>query len=112
MPEGNNDQIGLKLRISSALPLIVLIIAVLGLSSFTLVNPISQNKVQLAQGTVDATLTPSSADLTSTPDPQDLPPPTPEEIGYTDGIIFWSTFLVLILLIGTLREVLHRKGDR
>ncbi len=111
MPEGNSDQIGLKLRLSPAWPLIVLIIAVLGLSSFTLVSPITQNKGQVEQGTPCETSTPSSADLTTTPDPLELPPPTPEEIGYTDGIIFWSTLLVLILLIGTLREVLHRKGD-
>ena len=37
-------------------------------------------------------------------------PPTPDEIGYTDGIIFFATILVLILLVGTLREVIHRKG--
>ena len=41
---------------------------------------------------------------------QDAQPPTPEEIGYTDGIIFMSTLLILILLVGTLRETLRRKG--
>lgn len=48
--------------------------------------------------------------LTTTPTPE-LEPPTPEEIGYTDGIIFWATVLVVILLAGTLRETLHRKGE-
>lgn len=47
--------------------------------------------------------------LTTTPTPE-LEPPTPEEIGYTDGIIFWATVLVIILLAGTLRETLQRKG--
>jgi hypothetical protein len=37
-------------------------------------------------------------------------PSTTEEIGSTDGIILWATVLVLILIIGTLRETLHRKG--
>jgi len=45
-----------------------------------------------------------------TPTPTSLPP-TPEEIGYTDGIIFWATVLVIILLVGTLRETLRRKGE-
>jgi len=48
--------------------------------------------------------------LTTTPTPE-LEPPTPEEIGYTDGIIFWATVLVIILLAGTLRETLRRKGE-
>ena len=39
-------------------------------------------------------------------------PPTPDEIGYTDGIIFWSTILILILLIATLREVVRRKDHQ
>ena len=55
---------------------------------------------------------------TGTPDPEqnltqtaevEALPPTPEEIGYTDGIIFMSTLLILILLLGTLREALWRK---
>lgn len=41
---------------------------------------------------------------------QALPPPTPDEIGSTRGIIIWAAILILILLIGTLRETLHRKG--
>ena len=45
-----------------------------------------------------------------TPTPTSLPP-TPEEIGYTDGIIFWATLLVIILIVGTLRETLRRKGE-
>ncbi|MDF1519616.1 MAG: hypothetical protein P1P73_03940 [Brevefilum sp.] len=48
--------------------------------------------------------------LTTTPTPE-LEPPTPEEIGYTDGIIFWATVLVVILMVGTLRETLHRRGE-
>ena len=37
-------------------------------------------------------------------------PPSPNEVGYTDGIIFFATVLVLILLVATLREVVYRKG--
>lgn len=37
-------------------------------------------------------------------------PPTPDEIGYTNGIIYCSTILVLILLIATLRETIRRQG--
>ncbi|HAF48484.1 MAG TPA: hypothetical protein DCL08_04480 [Anaerolineaceae bacterium] len=48
--------------------------------------------------------------LTTTPTPE-LEPPTPEEIGYTDGIIFLATVLIIILLVGTLRETLRRKGE-
>ena len=36
--------------------------------------------------------------------------PTPEEIEYTNGIIFCSSVLILILLVGTLRETVRRKG--
>jgi hypothetical protein len=47
-------------------------------------------------------------EITQTAEAETLPP-TPEEIGYTDGIIFMSTLLILILLVGTLRETLRRK---
>ena len=57
--------------------------------------------VETSQTTLDNALTPTPTSL----------PPTPEEIGYTDGIIFWATVLVIILLVGTMRETLRRKGE-
>ena len=69
---------------------------------------------------LQATAAPTSEAIASTPQstsenrvsptPTNIPP-TPEEIGYTDGIIFWATILVVILLVGTLRETLRRKGE-
>ena len=65
----------------------------------------SQTKAESTQigETPDSTMTPEMAAESSSP--------TPEEIGYTDGIIFFSSILVLILLVGTLRETVHRAGD-
>ena len=40
-----------------------------------------------------------------------LEPATPEEIGSTDGIILWSAILILILLVGTLRELLYQETE-
>ncbi len=57
--------------------------------------------VETQQPIVDGEITPTPTAL----------PPTPEEIGTTDGIIFWATVLVIILIVGTLRETLRRKGE-
>lgn len=58
---------------------------------------------------IDTDTTSDQGTLTSTLITQ-LPPPTPEEIGTTDGIIIWATILIVILLVGTLRETLRRRG--
>jgi hypothetical protein len=86
----------------------VLVLGVSFLSSLAFSKPISQERqtptavetqTEMATGTPEAIATVTEEE-----------PPTPEEIGYTDGIIFCSTVLVLILLVGTLRETLRRKG--
>ena len=94
--------------------LILLVMGVLTVSILAFSSPVSQ-------GRQAATLSPTEAegleineptqafDLTQTAD-ADAMPPTPEEIGYTDGIIFMSTVLILILLVATLRETIRRKG--
>ena len=94
--------------------LIALVLVVLVLSILAFISPISQG----GQG---STPTPSVVSKTGAARPTgdlemtqtaegDTLPPTPEEIGYTDGIIFMSTLLILILLVGTLRETLRRRG--
>ena len=88
--------------------LLVLITFVIGFARPVYPAPLSQ--------TIDPSCTPASDtpqttnESEVTPTPTSLPP-TPEEIGYTDGIIFWATILVVILLVGTLRETLRRKGE-
>ena len=94
--------------------LIALLIGVLILSVYALIDPFSQDEEQT--GFVPTmTIIPEDGrpeeelELTQTVEVEALPP-TPEEIGYTDGIIFMSSLLILILLVGTLREILHRRG--
>jgi hypothetical protein len=90
-----------KLKFSLHWVLFILTLGVLVLSSLVFIKPISQN---------GSTLTPTPFEMmTATAEVKELPP-TPDEIGYTDGIIFFSTILVLILLVGTLRETIRREG--
>lgn len=110
MPDKNKGRLGSNLRLTPHWLLITLVLGVLTLFSLAYASPISQNNAGVLPQETDDVPTPPGFEQTPTPDPQELPPPTPEEIGYTDGIIFWSTLLVLILLIGTLRETLYRKG--
>jgi len=94
--------------------LIALVLAVLVLSILAFISPISEGGQRatptlteifiIETGTLEG-----DTELNQTAE-IDAQPPTPEEIGYTDGIIFMSTLLVLILLVGTLRETLRRKG--
>ena len=72
-------------------------------SLYQTVEPSSTGVLETPQPTFENGVTPSPT--------LELEPPTPEEIGYTDGIIFWATVLVIILLVGTLRETLRRKGE-
>ncbi len=75
------------------------------------VRPVYPASLQTTTGpSIAAIVNPqSTSDNGVAPTPTNLPP-TPEEIGYTDGIILWATILVVILLVGTLRETLRRKG--
>ncbi len=95
--------------------LFVLMISILLLSILAFMSPISQNACQTGRSQPAFALlmkqtSTSAVQVTPTPDAK-LPPPTPDEIGFTNGIIFWSTLLILILLIGTLREIMRRKDQ-
>ena len=96
----------------------ILVLGVLFLSTLAFVRPISQEAVT-PTSEITPSVTPEEAGLSGESIPleteTDEPPPTPEEVGYTDLIIFCSTVLVLILLVGTLREMIRRKrheGER
>jgi len=94
--------------------LILLVLGVLALSILAFASPVSQG-LQAATpsptGLVDPATgeTTENLDVTQTAEAEALPP-TPEEIGFTDGIIFMSTVLILILLLATLRETILRKN--
>jgi hypothetical protein len=94
--------------------LIVLVIGVLILATLAFLRPIAGSGPTVTPADTTASLTPegvqetlATGDQTSTATET---PPSPEDIGYTDGIIFCSSVLVLILLVGTLREVIRRRG--
>ena len=90
--------------------LIALVLGVLVLSILAFISPVSEGGQETAPTEERPTVTGADApEMTQTAEVEALPP-TPEEIGYTDGIIFMSTLLILILLVGTLRETLRRKG--
>jgi len=107
-----NGQNRTRLGIGSQLILFTLIIGVVILAILTFTRPISQ-------GTRTVTPCPTSLALTATTQPSgtaivntqtsEVVSLTPEEIGYTDLIIFWSTVLVLILLVAVLRETILQK---
>lgn len=114
MPEKHEDMERQKLKFVKQLILYLFVLVVFGLSILAFSSPVSEGLSQ-AESTatsapIDQTSNPTEMAQTPTPDPEDMPPPTPEEIGYTDGIIIWSTILIIILLIGTLRETIRREG--
>ena len=98
--------------------LMVMVLGVMILTSVAFIHPerktdATTDPVSTASVTPDVDETELSADL-MVAETENLPP-TPEEIGYTDGIIFCSSVLVLILLVATLREAIWRKehaGDK
>ena len=93
--------------------LFAMIVAILILAVLALRSPISQPVGERTMvPTLDAEISEISPDETPEPvviimEPEDFL--NPEEIGHTDGIIFWSTMLLLIVVIGTLREAILRK---
>lgn len=94
--------------------ILALVFGVVTLSILAFMNPVTQGATATPLfSTPSATDSPESELLPveQTQTEEVLPPPTPEEIGSTNGIIFWGTVLILILLIGTLRETLLRKGQ-
>ena len=109
----NNERLRSKMRIEPQYVMIFFSLVILLVIIAAFVRPVYP--APLGQ-TVEPSFTPiaetpqvtEEEQVTSTPTSL---PPTPEEIGYTDGIIFWATVLVIILLVGTLRETLRRKGE-
>lgn len=110
---GHDEKPGRKVKLNSWWVLLVLVAVVLLLSILALNSPVSQR----AEEQTPSLTSPADIDrsggtpdiATAYPAEGTLVPPTSEEIGTTDGIIFWSTILILILLVGTLRELLYQK---
>jgi len=93
--------------------LLVMVFIIVVLAFLALRSPISQ---PVGERMITITVTSALSDdgLTTTPEPEVivLEPGDfldPDEIGHTDGIIFWSTVLLLIVVIATLRENFLRK---
>ncbi len=109
---GENGQNGARLGFGSQLILFTLIIGVVILAILTFTRPISQVERTITPCPTSLSLTataqPSGTEMAITPT-SEVVPLTPEDIGYTDLIIFWSTVLVLILLVGVLRETILQK---
>jgi len=102
-----------KIKSGINLLIMMLVIAVLIISSLTFLQTESMGAWETtpspeASPTVEASVTP--ADTGTSEVELEEGPPTPMEIGYTDGIIFFSSVLILIVLVGTLRETIQHKG--
>ncbi len=93
--------------------LLALVVGVMIITSVAFMQPISKGNAaptptsDLA-GYVVGDVTAENAAPTPSVTPTE--PPSAEEVGYTDGIILCSSVLVLILLVGTLRETLRRRN--
>lgn len=93
--------------------LLALVIGVMIITSVAFMQPISQAQVVPTPTleVVDSTLEAATHEnAVPTPSATPTEPPSAEEVGYTDGIILCSSVLVLILLVGTLRETLRRRN--
>lgn len=113
MPEESNGTNGVFWGSRLMWTLLVMIFVIVVLAFLAFRSPISQ-PVGERVITVTVTSAPSEDDLTITPEPEVivLEPEDfldPDEIGHTDGIIFWSTLLLLIVVVATLRETILRK---
>ena len=93
--------------------LLVLVIGVMIITSVAFMEPISKANVA-PTATADmvgyAVGDGTPENVAPTPSVTPTEPPSAEEVGYTDGIILCSSVLVLILLVGTLRETLRRRN--
>lgn len=110
MPLRQDNKHPSKLRAVPLWFLFALVFIVIILFTLAFTSPISQEvRESTVTPTVITTLDEEIAtDGALTPEPEAVPR-TVEDIGYTDGIIFWSMVLVLIILIATLREIILRK---
>ncbi|MBG0788349.1 MAG: hypothetical protein H0S79_24935 [Anaerolineaceae bacterium] len=92
--------------------LLALVLGVMIITSVAFMQPISSART-VATPTTSAAVTQEGAvteNVAPTPSVTPTEPPSAEEVGYTDGIILCSSVLVLILLVGTLRETLRRRN--
>jgi len=96
--------------------LVIMMIVVAGLAVLSWRSPISK---PIGERLITLTPTSGPTDMSLTPNPEPelivLGPEDfldPDEIGHTDGIILWGTVLMLILLLGTLRETILRKKKK
>lgn len=115
MAENNHPIKEKKFRFKPQWILFIVVLGVVALSILAIRSPMAERSQRLALA-VSPSSEVAEVDDEATSDPSGLTtpqksPPTEEEIGNTNGIIFWSTLLVLILLVGTLRETLYRNGE-
>ena len=93
--------------------LLALVIGVMIITSVAFMQPLSRGRA-LPTPTPDLVGYPVESETAespmATPSVTPTEPPSAEEVGYTDGIILCSSVLVLILLVGTLRESLRRRS--
>lgn len=114
MPNRNNHEANGKFWGSRLMwTLLVMMFIIVVLAFMAIRSPISQ---PIGERVITVTVTPAQSDdgLTTTPEPEVivLEPEDfldPDEIGHTDGIILWSTVLLLIVVFATLRETILRK---
>jgi hypothetical protein len=103
--EGTNGSFFGKNFIWTLAAMIVIIIV---LAALALHSPISQPIGERTPTPEPTELTEEAVQVESQKTAVITQEPTPfldpEEIGHTDGIIFWSTLLVLIVVVATLRE--------
>ena len=110
-PKSNSPQ-PRRIWLSAHITLIVLVVIVLSMTVLAWVTPDASNV--FVQNTTD---TLGNVELTATTTPiletEESQLTSPEEVGYMDGVIFCGTILVLMLLLGTLREILwYRKKSQ
>lgn len=110
-PQPQSKPVRPNSRFTWVVVVLILVVLVLASLELGLSNPEPSPTATVTEDIIKSTQT--STVLASNPATETIPPdvpPSPDEIGYTDGIIFLATILVLILLVGTLREIVHRKG--
>jgi cbb3-type cytochrome oxidase subunit 3 len=89
--------------------LMVLLIIVIAFARPVYPFPLQSTAQPSCTAAVQTGQTQTENGITPTPSPE-LIPPSPEEVGYTNGIIFWATILMFILFAATVREIWRRKA--
>jgi len=110
-PKSNSPQPH-RIWLGAQTALIVLVVMVVSMTILAWVTPDASNV--FAQNSTDIL---ENVELTATTTPiletEESQAPSPEEVGYMDGVIICGTILVLMLLLGTLREILwYRKKNQ